>query len=253
MGILTARLPAAAAVAVFQSVESAARGKKSGGDPRTLNQLIADELYERLTGRLAVDGIDVEVGVVITDTALFAGTSDPAELIGYGPVPAELARDLLRPAPVSPGDPEREPARTADPPCSVDSPRGGAEEQLDEEMLDRVRADAKANANGFPGGRVPPGHCRDGPRCVSFACTLVHGARARLALPASARLPAPSGPTPEPPSEPPSEPPHPRCPGPPALARRARRLAHGAPRMVRPPRRAYGPPRSGSGDSSPTR
>ena len=48
-------------------------------------------------GRAVVDGVDVEVGLVITDEALFAGTSDAAVLLGYGPIPAQTARDLLNP------------------------------------------------------------------------------------------------------------------------------------------------------------
>ncbi|MFK5688712.1 HNH endonuclease [Ornithinimicrobium sp. LYQ92] len=49
-----------------------------------------------------VDGIDVEVGLVMTDTALLAGTNEAAELQGYGPIPAELARGLLRPSATGP-------------------------------------------------------------------------------------------------------------------------------------------------------
>lgn len=97
MGILSARLPAHQAVAAYQSIKSAAEAKKASGDPRTRAQLMADELYERLTGRSVVDGIDVEVGLVITDAALFGGTSDPADLLGFGPIPADTARELLRP------------------------------------------------------------------------------------------------------------------------------------------------------------
>lgn len=198
MGILTARLPAPQAIAAFQSLQAAARVKKAGGDPRTLNQLMADELYERLTGRLVVDGIDVEVGVVITDTALFAGTSDPAELIGYGPVPAELARDLLRPTPQTSGqpDPDEEPAGESDPPeghadpspgpvadlaptprpFPTDGPDGTPEQEMvEQEMVEQARADAQANAAGYPGGHVPDGHCPAGPRCTDFSCSLVHG------------------------------------------------------------------------------
>lgn len=174
MGILTARLPAAAAIAVFQSLRAAAEVKKSSGDPRTLNQLMADELYERLTGRLVVDGIDVEVGVVITDTALFAGTSDPAELVGYGPIPAELARELLRPVPEPSRESEDARSRPADQPPNLRSTL----DQFAADPVQQARADAKANGNGYPGGHVPPGHCPDGPRCVSFSCTLIHGAPA---------------------------------------------------------------------------
>ena len=39
--------------------------------------------------------MDVEVGVVLTDSALFDGDHTAADLVGYGPIPADLARDLL--------------------------------------------------------------------------------------------------------------------------------------------------------------
>ncbi|MFK5581925.1 HNH endonuclease [Serinicoccus sp. LYQ131] len=98
MALLSARLPAAQAVACHAALHRDAVARRASGDPRTLAQLMADELLARLTGRTVVDGIDVEVGLVMTDTALLAGTSEAAELQGYGPIPAELARGLLRPS-----------------------------------------------------------------------------------------------------------------------------------------------------------
>ena len=97
MGLLSARLPAPQAIACYHSLRTTAEAMKASGDPRTLAQLMADVLFERLTGRTIIDGVDVEVGLVITDEALFAGTSDPAILLGYGPIPAQTARDLLNP------------------------------------------------------------------------------------------------------------------------------------------------------------
>lgn len=211
MGVLSARLPAPMAIAAYQALRCAAITKQASGDPRSLNGLMADELYERLTGRSVVDGIDVEVGLVITDAALFAGTSDPAELLGYGPIPAELARELLRPhegraehdsrpdseptarpeprsqhdrpdhsADESSHDEESDPADQGDPAGGPDQDDEGSlsGELTREEIIARARADAAANANGFAGGRAPEGHCPRGGRCVDFSCTLIHGAPA---------------------------------------------------------------------------
>lgn len=141
MALLSARLPAVEAVAVHKALHGHALAARASGDPRTVQQLMADELFHRLTGRTVVDGVDVEVGLVITDTALFAGAPDPADLEGYGPVPAETARRLLRP-----GAPAGGPPTNAG---SVTEPQGP------------VGADAE--------------QCPDGGRCTSSSCTQVHG------------------------------------------------------------------------------
>lgn len=156
MALLSARLPAVEAVAVHKALHGHALAARASGDPRTVQQLMADELFHRLTGRTVVDGVDVEVGLVITDTALFAGAPDPADLEGYGPVPAETARRLLRP-----GAPAGGPPTNSGP---VTEPQGA------------VGADAE--------------QCPNGGRCTRSSCTAVHGYRA----PASkAPVPSPPG------------------------------------------------------------
>jgi hypothetical protein len=57
---------------------------------------MADTLVERLTGQATADDVSAEIGLIMTDEALFSGDDTPAELTGYGPVPAELARALAR-------------------------------------------------------------------------------------------------------------------------------------------------------------
>lgn len=159
MALISARLPAAQGVAVYKSLKTYADAMRASGDPRTRQQLMADEFYSRLTGRSVVDGVDVEVGLVITDAALFGGTSDAADLTGYGPVPAETARDLLRPQGGAPTTGSR--AEEA-PDGDTDAPSGQA--------------------------------CPDGGRCTDFACTRTHGAVAAGAgTPSPAR--PPHGPT----------------------------------------------------------
>ncbi|MGH8894703.1 MAG: HNH endonuclease, partial [Actinomycetes bacterium] len=70
---------------------------KAAGDPRSRGQVMADTLVERITGQARADDVPVTVGLVITDRALLEGDHEPAEMPGYGPVPAGWARDLLRP------------------------------------------------------------------------------------------------------------------------------------------------------------
>lgn len=146
MALLSARLPAAQAVACHAALHEDAVTRRAGGDPRTLAQLMADELFARLTGRMVIDGIDIEVGLVMTDTALLAGTSESADLRGYGPIPAELARELLRPAEAS------LPVR--------------------DEVADPSEAQGPDAAAGAPRDE----RCPDGIRCTSSACSLLHGA-----------------------------------------------------------------------------
>lgn len=146
MALLTARLPAAQAVACHQALHEDALTRRTSGDPRTVQQLMADELYHRLTGRSVIDGIDIEIGLVMTDTALLAGTSDPADLLGYGPIPSENARDLLRP-----------PHEAPDPGCTDKA----------------TQHKHPAEASGHHAVTAEP--CPDGIRCTTFDCTLTHG------------------------------------------------------------------------------
>jgi hypothetical protein len=55
---------------------------------------MADLLVERVTGQTRADAVPVAVNLIISDEALLAGGHEPAWLLGYGPVPAETARDL---------------------------------------------------------------------------------------------------------------------------------------------------------------
>jgi hypothetical protein len=57
---------------------------------------MADTLVERVTGQVSASAVPVRVDIVISDSALLAGTEQPAWLLGYGPVPAEVARQLAR-------------------------------------------------------------------------------------------------------------------------------------------------------------
>jgi hypothetical protein len=96
MSRLSALLPVAQGVACYAALKTAADTAKATGDERSRGQLMADTLVERLTGRAAAKGPDVAVNLTITDRALFAGDAEPAHLEGYGTVPAQWGRDLVR-------------------------------------------------------------------------------------------------------------------------------------------------------------
>jgi hypothetical protein len=89
-------LPVVQGVAVTAALAKEADRLKAQGDERGRGQLMADILVERVTGQPAETPAKIEVQLVMTDRTLFQGDSEPAHLNGYGIVPAQWARDLLR-------------------------------------------------------------------------------------------------------------------------------------------------------------
>jgi hypothetical protein len=94
MSHLSALLPAAQGVAMFAALTREADSLRAGGDARSRGQIMADTLVERVTGQTTATAVPVTVNVVISDAALLAGHDQPGFIDGYGPVPAELIRDL---------------------------------------------------------------------------------------------------------------------------------------------------------------
>ena len=98
MARISSLLPVAQGVAVYAALKQYADSRTAAGDPRTRGQLMADALVERVTGQATADGVPVAVHLVVTDASLFGTDNEPADLHGYGPVPAGWARDLVRAA-----------------------------------------------------------------------------------------------------------------------------------------------------------
>jgi Domain of unknown function (DUF222) len=92
MTYLTALLPVAQGVAVYAALRRAA---DTCADGRSRGQVMADALVERVTGRSAAVPTPIAVNLVLSDETLMGGSSAPAEISGYGPVPAAVARDLV--------------------------------------------------------------------------------------------------------------------------------------------------------------
>ena len=95
---LTALLPVAQGVAAYAALKQNADSCKAEGDARSRGQLMADTLVERLTGQRSADDVHVEVGVVMSDRVLLGLDKGAARVRGFGPVPAEVARALVRDA-----------------------------------------------------------------------------------------------------------------------------------------------------------
>jgi hypothetical protein len=65
------------------------------GTLRGRGQIMADTLIERVTGQSTADDVAVEINLVVTDAALISACADePAVVLGYGPIPAGVARDI---------------------------------------------------------------------------------------------------------------------------------------------------------------
>ena len=113
---LTALVPVTDGVATYAALTRTADSARAAGDPRSKGQLMADTLLDAvLTAACSRDdattrwhpaptteadharraGRGLEVGLVMTDAALFGTSDQPAHLDRYGPVPAELAREII--------------------------------------------------------------------------------------------------------------------------------------------------------------
>jgi 5-methylcytosine-specific restriction endonuclease McrA len=94
MARLTALLPAAQGVAAYAALARHADTATATGDSRGRGQLMADTLVARLTGQTTADQVPVEVELILDADTLLGKNDEPAELPGYGPIPAETAREL---------------------------------------------------------------------------------------------------------------------------------------------------------------
>ncbi len=128
-------LPVAQGVAVMAALHREADRLANAGDPRTRGQVMADTVFERVTGRSTADPARLEVQLVMTDRALLQGGNEPAWLTGYGIVPAQYARDLIR---------------------------------LPQDLPPDPAASGRAGAGGNRAGQSPPDQNRPGPPGSGF-------------------------------------------------------------------------------------
>ncbi|MGV0789755.1 DUF222 domain-containing protein [Mycolicibacterium sp. XJ2] len=91
MAYVTVLLPMTRGVSVYAALKHAA---DTTFDDRGRGQVMADTLYERVTGQPADLPVPVAVDLVMDDDTLFGGGPSPARVPGYGPIPAAVARRL---------------------------------------------------------------------------------------------------------------------------------------------------------------
>ena len=96
MSFLSGYLPAEQGVACLKALREHTDTAKAAGDPRCRDQIMADTLVERLTGQATAIDVNVELHLVMPIDALLESSDPTAALLdGYGPLPTELARDIL--------------------------------------------------------------------------------------------------------------------------------------------------------------
>jgi hypothetical protein len=94
MGTLRALLSAERMVAVYHRIDGVARlAAADVEEKRTLDERRADVLYDLLMGQDR-HSVRPEVQVVVPISTLMGVSDEPGELAGYGPIPADLAREL---------------------------------------------------------------------------------------------------------------------------------------------------------------
>ncbi|HEY5728381.1 MAG TPA: DUF222 domain-containing protein [Acidimicrobiia bacterium] len=96
MSLLTGLLPVEQGVACLAALQAAATQSKADGDLRSKGQIMADTLVARLTGQDTAEDVGVEVGIQLPLGALIdPDDPTPAEIPGWGAIPAGLARELI--------------------------------------------------------------------------------------------------------------------------------------------------------------
>lgn len=100
MTYVTALLPVAQGVSVYAALK---READLCCDGRSRGQIMADTLFERVTGRSAARAVPVAVNLVLSDQALVGVEAAPAVVAGYGTVPSAVAQSLISAAVADPG------------------------------------------------------------------------------------------------------------------------------------------------------
>ncbi|MGW6379520.1 HNH endonuclease [Rhodococcus sp. NPDC055112] len=98
MAYVTALLPMAEGVACHATLVAAAASATAMGDQRTRGQIMADTLVARIATAstdTAAPAMPVRVHLTVSDRTLFGGGDEAAHVRGYGPIPADVARDLV--------------------------------------------------------------------------------------------------------------------------------------------------------------
>ncbi|GLY70433.1 HNH endonuclease signature motif containing protein [Amycolatopsis taiwanensis] len=96
MSSLFAYLPAEIASAIYAKVDGIARKLKTKDEERTLDELRADVLADLALGKHeGLPGVLAQVYVHVPIDAALGITNTGCELVGHGPIPGEIARQIM--------------------------------------------------------------------------------------------------------------------------------------------------------------
>ena len=96
MAVLSGYLPVEQGVACYAALRRHTDTQIAAGDGRTRDQIMADTLVERLTGQTTATDVNVEVQILLPLQALVdPGSGRTATIVGYGPLPGDLAVQLI--------------------------------------------------------------------------------------------------------------------------------------------------------------
>ncbi|MEU6646537.1 DUF222 domain-containing protein [Saccharomonospora sp. NPDC046836] len=95
MAALWMYLPAETASAAYARVDTLARSLRCRGETRTMDQLRADVVADLLLGKATGAGVAGQVFVHVPIDAALGISDTGCELAGHGPVPAEIAREIM--------------------------------------------------------------------------------------------------------------------------------------------------------------
>ncbi len=93
MADLCAYLPAETACAIYGRIDAIAKSDKTRRDERSLDAIRADVLTELLLGKRQSYRL-VQIQVTVPVTTLLGARDLPGDLEGYGPIPADIAREM---------------------------------------------------------------------------------------------------------------------------------------------------------------
>ena len=93
---LSARLPSEVAAACYDRLSELAKQAKTPGDTRTADQRRADTFVDLLLGTKTGGGVQANILVLVRETSLLGVDDESGELVGTGPLPADVVRDIAQ-------------------------------------------------------------------------------------------------------------------------------------------------------------
>ncbi len=89
------RGPAEQLLSVRDRLAKVAATAKAAGDPRTRGQVMFDEFILRVTGQKKPSDVNIDIGIIMSEGSLMRTENTPALLAGFGPIPTDLAHNLI--------------------------------------------------------------------------------------------------------------------------------------------------------------